>query len=48
MDFSGETVFVNPDGSIAGLADDQKQLVFAELDMEQAGIIRQSKQYIPL
>ena len=48
MDFSGETVFVNSDGSIASLADDQEQLIFAELDMEQVSAIRQSKQYIPL
>lgn len=48
MDFSGESVFVNPDGSIVSLASDQEQLLFAELDMEKARGLREKKQYIPL
>jgi len=31
MDFSGEGIFVNPDGSIA---DNREQVLFAELDIE--------------
>ena len=48
MDFSGESVFVNPDGSIAALAGDTEQLLFVELDMEKATELRKKKQYIPL
>lgn len=48
MDFSGETIFANPDGSLAALANDQEQLLFAELDFEEACNLRAQKQYIPL
>lgn len=48
MDFSGGSVFVNPDGSIAALADNQEQLLFTELNMEKATALRKKKQYIPL
>lgn len=48
MDFCGESIFVNPDGSIASLAKDQEQLLFAELSMENAIKLRKKKQYISL
>lgn len=48
MDFCGETVFSNPDGSVAALADDKEQLLFAEIDMEKTKELRAMKQYIPL
>lgn len=48
MDFCGQTVFVNADGSIAGMAGDQEQLVLANMDIEGAVALRKEKQYIAL
>ncbi|MFL0194996.1 carbon-nitrogen hydrolase family protein [Clostridium sp. WILCCON 0269] len=48
MDFSGESLFVNSNGSIASLAGDQEQLLFAELDIENTTKFRKKKQYLSL
>lgn len=48
MDFSGETIFANPDGSIAALAGDKEELLIAEIDLEKTVELRNLKQYIPL
>ena len=48
MDFSGESIFAKPDGSLASIAGDQEQLLITELDFEKALELRAEKQYIPL
>lgn len=48
MDFCGETVFVNPDGTVAALADDTEQILYAELDMDGVEAYREKKQYLSL
>lgn len=48
MDFCGETVFAKPDGTVAAVADDREQVLFAEVDMAEARRLRAEKQYLPL
>ena len=48
MDFCGQTVFVNADGSIASLAGDQEQLLVTQMDLSKTARLREEKQYIPL
>jgi len=48
MDFCGETMAVNYDGSIAAIADDSEQLLTAEFDTEGAREFRKEKQYVSL
>lgn len=47
MDFCGESVFVNPDGTINALANDQEQILYAQLDLAACAQLRAEKQYLP-
>lgn len=48
MDFAGESLVVSPKGEVMQKADDREQLVYAELPLEKAKMIRQSKPYTSL
>ena len=48
MDFCGETIMVNADGTTAALADDKEQLVIADMDIKGAAGLRNEKPYIAL
>jgi predicted amidohydrolase len=48
MDFCGETIMVNADGTTAALADDKEQLIIADMDIKGAAALRKEKPYIAL
>ena len=48
VDYAGESVFVNPDGSINALAGDREELLFADVDMDAAKKFREKQQYVKL
>lgn len=48
MDFSGESIVVDPNGDTVIKADDTEQLVYADLDLPQAANIRRKRPYTAL
>lgn len=48
MDFSGESMVTDANGSILAMADDTEQIVYAETDLKESGKIRSSRPYTSL
>lgn len=48
MDFSGESIVVDPNGDTVIKADDTEQIVYADLDLPQAANIRRKRPYTTL
>ena len=48
MQFSGESVVVDANGDLLVKVDDQEQILYADLDLEEAGRIRNSRPYTNL
>lgn len=48
MDFAGESIVVSPQGEVILKADDTEQLIYADIDLQQAGNIRGGKNYTAL
>lgn len=48
MDFSGESVVVDPTGNILVQADDREQIVYVDIDLSKAQEVRQQKTYTQL
>ena len=48
MDFSGESIVVDPNGDAVIKADDTEQLVYADLDLPQAANIHRKRPYTAL
>lgn len=48
MDFSGESIVADYNGDTLALADDREQLLFAEVDLGEAGKVRNRKPYTSL
>ena len=48
MDFSGESIVVDPNGDTVIKADDTEQLVYADLDLPQAAKVRSKRPYTTL
>lgn len=48
MNFCGESIIVNPDGTLNQKADNHEQLLLGDIDMCSPPIIRQEKQYLSL
>ena len=45
MEFSGESIIVDPNGDIIFKADDQEQLIECEIDLNEAKLLRTQKPY---
>ncbi len=48
IDFSGQSVVVNPNGDIVAKADDQEQILYAEIDFTDIDRIRENRPYLKL
>jgi len=48
MDFSGESIIIDPTGTVIKKADDSEQLIFADLKIDQVEKIRKTKRYLEL
>ncbi len=48
MDFSGESIVVDPNGDTVIKADDTEQLVYADLDLPQTAAVRSKRPYTTL
>lgn len=48
MEFAGESLVVSPQGEVIIKADDREQLVYADIDLQQAGSIRANNPYTSL
>ena len=48
MDFCGESVFCGPHGNVIAIGDDTEQIVYADLDFDEARAVREEKQYMKL
>lgn len=48
MHFAGESLLVSPHGDVIVKADDTEQLIYADIDLQQAGSIRARKNYTAL
>ena len=46
MEFSGESILIDPDGNVLCKADDTEQLITAELDLQESETARQRRPYI--
>ncbi len=45
MDFSGESIIVGPDGDVIVKADDEEQILYADLDLTRVRISREQRPY---
>jgi len=48
MEFSGESIVVDANGTIIAISDDKEQIVYADVDLEASGFIRNKKPYTNL
>ena len=48
MDFAGQSIVVDSDGNIVVIADDQEQIVYADVDLSQCAASRRNRPYITL
>lgn len=48
MDFCGESIVVHPDGHVIVKADDQEQVVYADIDLDEGRKLRSKNLYLPL
>lgn len=48
MDFAGESLVVSPDGTVTAKADDTEQILYADIDLQEAKRIRDKKPYTSL
>lgn len=48
MEFSGESIVVDANGSIIAISDDKEQIIYADIDLEESSRIRSNKPYTGL
>jgi predicted amidohydrolase len=48
MDFSGESILVDPSGDVLAKANDQVQILYADIDLHQTKEAREKRPYLPL
>ncbi len=48
MDFCGESIVIDPNGDVIVKADDSEQILYAEIDLKKAEVVRKSKPYLGL
>jgi predicted amidohydrolase len=48
MDFSGESIVVNPNGDVVTKANDQAQILYADIDLSETKEARENRPYLPL
>lgn len=48
MDFSGESIVVDPNGDVLCKSDDTEQIIYVDIDLKDALRIRNSKPYTQL
>ncbi|MFN2302821.1 MAG: carbon-nitrogen hydrolase family protein, partial [Anaerolineales bacterium] len=48
IDFSGQSIVVNPNGDIVAKAGDQEQILYADIDLNEINRIRETRPYLKL
>ena len=48
IDFSGQSIVVNPNGDIVAKADDCEQILYADLDFAEIDRVRENRPYLKL
>ncbi|MDR3258892.1 MAG: carbon-nitrogen hydrolase family protein [Fusobacteriaceae bacterium] len=48
MNFIGQSIVVDPNGDVVGKADEEEQILYAEIDLGLSGVIRKEKPYFRL